>query len=159
MDLTGLKRTFFLNIDGQERSIEANLSEIFEINEANLKDTFLKHPAVVAWFTTVLASYQRALNIEKDAQKVLEASLYKTKREELELAGKKVTETLLNSEIYTDDRYSKQVNLVRNLEEDVSVLQGIKYGLDHKLQMLIQLGGLYRSEITATNMINFKSND
>jgi hypothetical protein len=159
LDLEGIKKQFYLNIDGRERCVDIDLSEIFSIDESNLKDTFLKHPAVVAWFTTVLASYQRASNVEKDALKLMEASFYKQKREELEAAGKKVTETLLNSEVYTDPRYQKQLSIIRDLEEDTSILQGIKYGLDHKLQMLIQLGGLYRSEITATGIINFKAEE
>jgi hypothetical protein len=90
----------------------------------------------------------------KDELKVLEGTLFKEHRVRLESQGQKPTEALVKSEVYTDTRFVDLMDKLREVEHNTAALQAVKLALDHKRDMLIQLGGIYKRELDVQAMLD-----
>ena len=152
-----IKSTFYLQVDGELTEVEISLEKVFVVNEHDIKGELLRHASIVAWFGMIHNSYQQNLSALRGEQKIMDAELYGEKKTILESAGARATVDGIKAEVIIDARMQAMNKRIRDTESDVGALFAIKNALDHKKDMLIQLGGLHKREMDLQSLLDLQA--
>lgn len=132
-----------------EMTFESKLEEDLFVNRADLNNEFIRHPERFAFYATC---YEIAANKENQYKVALDrlyAILDHEKRGELKMAGIKPTEKMVENSVITDDRYTALQNDYIQASRDAAILKTAMQAMQHRRDMLIQLGSAARAEFQA----------
>lgn len=130
-------------------TFESKLEDDLFVNRTDLNNEFIRHPERFAFYATC---YEIAANRENQYKVALDrlyASLDHEKRGELKVAGIKPTEKMVENSVITDDRYTAVQNEYIQAQRDAAVLKTAMQAMQHRRDMLIQLGSAARAEFQA----------
>jgi len=121
-----------LKIDYVVEQFKDFLNEI-KVDDFNIKEIVRDYPARKARYSLALARTKAKLLWYKALQKKVYYEIYKEIREN---AKSKLTEEMIKSMIYTDDRYMEITKKVIELEEKVGILEACKQAFDDLGRMI-----------------------
>jgi hypothetical protein len=128
---------------------ESKLQEDLFINRTDLSEEFCKHPERFAFYATcyeLAAAKAESLKIQLER---LYAMLDHEKRSELLMAGVKTTEKMVENSVITDDRYIAMQTEGLEASRNAAVLKAAMHAMQHRKDMLVQLGSAARAELQA----------
>lgn len=128
---------------------ESTLQEDLFINRTDLSEEFSTHAERFAFYATC---YELAAAKAESAKIQLErmyALLDHEKRSELLMAGVKTTEKMVENSVITDDRYVSAQDMYVEFSRQAALLKAAMTAMQHRKDMLIQLGSAARAELQA----------
>lgn len=135
-----------VNIDVKDKKYDGTLRNIVQINAGDLMNEFCEHPSKYAWFGALSEICSSEVETKEFALDVLRANLDEEKRMKFKEENVKVTETVIQSAIITDKRYKVIMEELIELKKQYGILKSIVKALEHRKDMLIQLGSTKRQE-------------
>lgn len=132
-----------------ELTFESKLSQDLFIDRSDLQNEFVKHPERYAFYATSFEIASAKENACKIALERLYAALDHEKRSELTMAGVKSTEKMVENSVITDDRYIAMQGEYLEAQLAAAVCKSAMYAMQHRKDMLIQLGSAARAEFNA----------
>lgn len=132
-----------------DMNFESKLQEDLYVNRSDLNNEFIKHPERYAFYATcyeIAADRENNLNVNLER---LYAILDHEKRGELAFSGVKVTEKMIENSVITDDRYVALQNEHISAQRDSAICKAAMIAMQHRRDMLIQLGSSARAEFNA----------
>lgn len=128
---------------------ESKLAEDLYIDRTDLNEEFVRHPERFAFYATCYElAAAKAENYKTNLNR-LYAVLDHEKRSELALAGVKTTEKMVENSVITDDRYVALQDAYLEAQKNAALLKAAMVAMQHRKDMLIQLGSAARAEIQA----------
>ena len=121
--------------------------DVLKINEQRLTHEFIEHPSTYAWFAALLAYATAETESMKLSHEVLQANLYAEKRLEMAKGSGKVTEDKIKNAVVEDDRYAASQEQLTETKRQHGIVRAIVTALEHRKDMLIQLGATRRQEM------------
>lgn len=132
-----------------DMTFESKLADDLFINRGDLNGEFVRHPERFGFYATCYEIAAAKENQYKVALERLYAVLDHEKRNGLKLSGIKATEKMVENEVITDDRYVALQDEHLTAQLDAAVLKSAMYAMQHRKDMLIQLGSAARAEFQA----------
>lgn len=147
-----------IEVNVAKKEYKGTIRDIVKINEAILTKEFVEQPSLYAWFAALEVMASSEVENKKFELAVLRANLDNEKRTKLAVAnmtldkeGKvkegKVTETMVESAILTDKKYSAINAELSELNRQYGLLKAIVRALEQRATMLVQLGSTMRQEM------------
>jgi hypothetical protein len=128
---------------------ESTLAEDLFINRTDLSGEFARHAERYAFYATCFELASMRVEQYKAAQQKLYAILDQEKRGELANSGVKTTEKVVENKILMDDRYVAIQEELLDAQGQMGVLKAAMVSMQHRKDMLIQLGSAARAEMAA----------
>lgn len=135
-----------VKIEVKDKKFDGTLREIVKINADNLMEEFCEHPSKYAWFATLCEICSAEAETKEFAIDVLRANLDEEKRNNFKNENVKTTEAMVTAAILTDKRYKVLKEELIEVNKQHGILKAIAKSLDHRKDMLIQLGSTKRQE-------------
>lgn len=132
-----------------EMTFESKLQEDLFVNRSDLNSEFLRHPERFAFYATcyeIAAAKESTYKVNLDR---LYAILDHEKRGELVMAGVKTTEKMVENSVITDSRYVALQAEYLQAQKDAAICKAAMNAMQHRKDMLIQLGSAARAEFNA----------
>ena len=132
-----------------ELSFESKLQDDLYVNRSDLNSEFIRHPERFAFYATCYEIAAAKENNFKVNLERLYAILDYEKRGELSMSGVKTTEKMVENSVITDDRYVALQDAYMQTQKDASICKQAMNAMQHRKDMLIQLGSAARAEFNA----------
>ncbi len=132
-----------------EMTFESKLQDDLYVDRSDLNNAFIRHPERYAFYATcyeIAAAKENTYKVNLDR---LYAILDHEKRGELQMAGVKTTEKMVENSVITDDRYVALQDEYLRASKDASICKAAMFAMQHRKDMLIQLGSAARAELNA----------
>lgn len=130
-------------------TFESKLNDDLFIDRSDLNNEFIKHPERYAFYATCYEIASATENNYKVNLERLYAILDHEKRGELQHAGVKTTEKMVENSVITDDRYTALQDDYLRVSREASICKAAMFAMQHRKDMLIQLGSAARAEFNA----------
>lgn len=130
-------------------TFESKLAEDLFVNRSDLNGEFVRHPERFGFYATCYEIAAAKENQYKVALERLYAILDYEKRNDLKLAQLKTTEKMVENSVITDDRYVALQDEHLLAQRDAAILKAAMLAMQHRKDMLIQLGSAARAEFQA----------
>jgi hypothetical protein len=134
------------------KNIPIDFIDIFYIHEATIDQDYAQQAAIFAYFSTVQAGMEKALNDVKKEVEELYAEGDLDYRAQMDQEGEKYTEGKVKANILLDEDYSKKRDEQIRLEYDVAFIKAVVNALKMRAEMLVSLGANMRQEYGQTDM-------
>lgn len=132
-----------------EMTFESKLQEDLFVNRSDLNSEFIRHPERFAFYATCYEIAAAEENNHKVALERLYAVLDHEKRGELQMAGVKTTEKMVENSVITDPRYTALQDAHLQAQKNAAICKAAMNAMQHRRDMLIQLGSAARAEFNA----------
>lgn len=132
-----------------ELTFASKLQEDLFIDRSDLNEAFVKHPERFAFYSTCYEIAAAHENQHKVALDRLYAILDHEKRGELQMAGVKTTEKMVENSVITDERYTALQEELLNAQKAAAVCKAAMFAMQHRRDMLVQLGSAARADLNA----------
>lgn len=119
---------------------EISIREELKIDEFNMQKEFLNQSGKYAYWANLLEIVRHHFEAESIKLEKQGSMLNLTIRQQLEKQGKKPTKDMIESAIYLDEGYQKQLQEVKNWEYRTKQLQYIVKAFENRTMMLTQIG-------------------
>jgi hypothetical protein len=106
---------------------ERNYYDELKINKFQLEEEWIQQSERAMYWSERAATAQREFEDIELERKITKARLYKTYRNRLESEKDKVTDTMIEAYIRTDDEYKEISNKLIAAKENASVMDGAKW--------------------------------
>jgi len=106
---------------------ERNYYQELRINKFQLEEEWIQQPERAMYWGERAAAAQREFEDIELERKITKAKLYKKYRTQLEEEKIKVTDTMIEAYIRTDDEYKEISNKLIAAKENASVMDGAKW--------------------------------
>lgn len=118
----------------------------WNINAHNLSEQMEKLAGEVAYWGGLSADAYVRMKVANHQAKVAEAEADERVRDNMEMAGQKVTETKVRSLVIRDEAYRAAVEEAHAAERESQHARAIMVALDAKRDVLVNLGATLRQE-------------
>ncbi len=132
-----------------EMTFESKLQEDLFVNRSDLNSEFVRHPERFAFYATCYEIAAAKENNYKVNLERLYAIIDHEKRGELMLAGVKTTEKMVENSVITDERYTALQDDYLQAQKDAAICKAAMHAMQHRKDMLVQLGSAARAEFNA----------
>lgn len=126
-----------------------NLAKDLFINRTDLTGEFARHAERYAFYSTCYELASARVEILQANLERLYAKLDSEKRGEFSGSGQKVTEKVIEGAVLQDTRYVDFLGKLLEAKEACGVLKAAMTSMQHRKDMLIQLGSAARAEMQA----------
>lgn len=130
-----------------------NLLDELAVSEETLNEDFSDQASKYAWWSVVAESakgLRDELEVEVD---VAESRADRKVREDLEMEGTKITESLVKSRIKLDEDYLSALRAYNASKRNAAVLERLLRSFEHRKEMLISFGAHLRNEQNNNNTL------
>lgn len=132
-----------------DMTFESKLQEDLFVNRSDLNSEFVRHPERYAFYATcyeIAAAKENNYKVNLDR---LYAILDHEHRGALAMAGVKTTEKMVENSVITDSRYTALQDEYLQAQKSAAILKAAMFAMQHRKDMLIQLGSAARAEFNA----------
>ena len=149
------------NVESLVQESQADLETDLKFTPEDINTAYMEQPAKFAYWSIVAAQAKAAydkkkLEVERQEdymKKMLISELDKIVRHKLEDQGKRITEAMVSSNIYTHPFYAEEQQKLYALQDELlelqrqcSLLYAAKDAMIHRKDMLVSMGAQLRQE-------------
>jgi hypothetical protein len=132
-----------------ESEYDSSLTEDLFVNRNDLSNEFANHAERYAWYATCYELAQADVEYYHAQLDRAYAVIDIEKRTELTNSNQKVTEKMVENMVLTDDRYTQIQDMYLDACKNAGVLKAAMFSMQHKKDMLVQLGSSARAEMNS----------
>lgn len=132
------------------QTYESKLMEDLFINRGDLQGEFVRHPERYGFYATCFEIANAKVELHSVALKRLYAMIDYEKRSTATLNSTgRVTEKMIENMVITDERYIELQEQTLEAQKQQGLLKAAMTSMQHRKDMLIQLGSAFRAEMQA----------
>ena len=135
-----------IKIEVEQFLWEGELKSLLWVNVDDLEKALVSQAAWTTWFCVVLGKATTLLKFKDYELDKKYSELYLRYAQPV-VAGERITEATIKAKILIDNDYIKLQREYNQLNEKVSLLNGIVRGFEHRKDMLVQISALKRREL------------
>ena len=122
---------------------QRDYAALIRIDRNQLDDELIRQPEIFAWLSEDLVTAIAIQDEKKNRVPVIEAELNQKIRKQLDRAGEKYTEAVINSRVLTHEDRTQALNEYTQARANAGRLMGLKEAFSQRANMLRELAHLF----------------